>query len=68
MKCPKCNEHISEVIGKEVKISMGKATWRGVSYACESCETILSIQADPMSLKADIISELTRQIQTWTSR
>jgi DNA-directed RNA polymerase subunit RPC12/RpoP len=62
-KCPKCDRLVSEVKAERVDIKSvaapGKVvTFRGVSYACSHCHSILSVQADPLALNADLARTL----------
>ncbi len=67
-KCPHCDKTITTVVAEKMKIEIGQATWQGVSYYCPLCSSILSIQADPVAIKQDVISELTRVIELWSSK
>jgi hypothetical protein len=67
-KCPKCERYLTTVRGEEVEIELGRATWRGVAYSCYRCSAVLSVEADPMVLKSDLIDEVKRAVQVWSSR
>ena len=65
-KCPKCEQHISSVKIEHVDVKegiIGPASWHGVSYLCPSCNSVLSVQIDPIALKADIVSELFERLR-----
>lgn len=54
-KCPKCDATISNVKVEDVIINTGTATnLRGFSYLCPKCETVLSIQMNPLTLNQDL--------------
>ena len=59
-KCPKCEMLVSEVTAESVEIRSPRASvsFRGVSYACPFCHSILSVQLDPLALKAEIVADL----------
>ncbi len=63
-KCPKCESTITNVKieGVDVYVSMNKR-WRGVSYICPSCNSVLSVQIDPVALKTDIINGVVKKIK-----
>jgi hypothetical protein len=67
-KCPKCELAIANIKGEKIKVEIGKSTWRGVSYVCPHCDSVLGVQADPIALKADIVDELKKAIQVWSSK
>jgi hypothetical protein len=54
--CSSCQKNLSYVDFKEIDVqASGSTRWVGVAYVCPLCETILSIQIDPVALKADTI-------------
>ncbi len=61
-KCPnaECAKVVSQVTIASVQCRevLGRVAWRGVSYACPFCNTILSVQIDPVALKTDIVKSL----------
>lgn len=61
-KCPKCEKILNNVRIALVDCKEGLAgrSWRGVSYACPFCNTILSVQIDPIAIKTDIVAEIKR--------
>jgi hypothetical protein len=58
-KCPKCGNFVSSAQIDDV--SIGK--WRGVSYSCPSCFSILSLAIDPVALKSDTISGVADELK-----
>jgi len=63
-KCPKCKKTVSNVTIEDIKMYVGReARWRGISYLCQSCKTVLGVQMDPIALKADIVAELVRALR-----
>jgi hypothetical protein len=58
-KCPKCEKLITYVNISDVDVkSGGQNDWRGISYNCPYCGTILSVAIDPIALKGDIVDEI----------
>ncbi len=59
-KCPKCEKTISSVKIEEVtaSIGIGGSDWNAISYCCKSCNTVLSVQIDPIAIKTDILNAL----------
>lgn len=58
-KCPKCEATITyvRIEGVDVKDS-GRSAWKGITYCCPSCSTVLSVSIDPIAIKSDIVAEL----------
>jgi phage FluMu protein Com len=55
-KCPKCEKTLATVSVENTGIVVGmQKKWRGISYFCPYCKTILSVSIDPVALKADVI-------------
>lgn len=63
-KCPKCETTVSNVTVEEVTVDVVFApTWRGVSYVCPHCRTVLGVQIDPVALKTDIVEEIISRLR-----
>ena len=64
-KCPKCEKVPTSVyiedIDVKVRFSMGNS-WRGISYLCPHCNTILGVAIDPIALKADTVKEVCKAL------
>ena len=58
-KCPKCDKVISRVNLNDVSIEK----WRGVSYCCPFCFSVLSIAIDPVALKADTVGGVAAELK-----
>jgi RNase P subunit RPR2 len=67
-KCPHCETILTTAKADKVEIQSGRARFLGVSFACPSCSSVLSVQVDPIALQADLISELKKEIQKWAGR
>jgi hypothetical protein len=50
-KCPKCEAHLKRVKAQYVDVETPKDTYKGVSYVCPFCQTILSVSVDPLAVK-----------------
>ena len=64
-KCPKCGIVLTHVNIQPIDIRQNmQPAWNGVSYVCPqfSCQTILGVSIDPISIKEDLIRELTRAL------
>ena len=62
-KCPKCEKVVSHVSIEDMPIYLGfQEKWKGVSYLCQHCKTILGVGIDPIALKTDIVQELRKAL------
>jgi uncharacterized protein with PIN domain len=61
MDCPKCNAELSAVHAEPITINAAKSSWHGVAYVCPACDVILSVGVDPMSLRNDLLDELSKR-------
>ena len=58
-KCPKCDTAVAKVNAEPVEIVFSRTDrYRGFSYACPNCYSVLSIEMNPLTLKDDILSEI----------
>lgn len=63
-KCPKCEKTITYVTIEDVEVRVGFApAWRGLSYICPHCKTVLSVAIDPVALKTDIVNAVRSAIK-----
>lgn len=59
-KCPKCEQIVTHVNCDDVDIQVAFGnTWKGVSYNCPHCHTVLSVQMDPIAIKTDTVNQIT---------
>ena len=69
-KCPKCDQTIDSVEIENVT-AVGSTNWRGIAYCCPHCNVAISIQIDPIAIRADevssIVDQVDAQIQHWGS-
>ncbi|KKN57920.1 hypothetical protein LCGC14_0557510 [marine sediment metagenome] len=63
-KCPKCDKIIASVTLESVTAGalFGKQ-WNAISYLCPHCQTVLSVQIDPIALKDDLFAELVDRLR-----
>jgi len=57
-KCPKCEKKLSWVKVEAIDAKTDVASYKGVSYLCPSCNSVLSASLDPLAVKADIVKEV----------
>lgn len=66
-KCPKCARLVEQVEVDEVDLRLGQWRYRGWSYYCAECKTVLGIEFKPTTLRDEIVrktvSDLTHEIR-----
>ena len=62
-KCPKCERVITSATVEELTLSAGfMPRWKGLSYSCPYCHTILGVQVNPLAIKNDTVSETVAEL------
>lgn len=62
-KCPKCEQSLTQIRVEDVALNAGRKSWNGVSYCCPHCHTVLSVELDPIALKADIVKQVLYELR-----
>ena len=63
-KCPKCEKIIGRVTIDQIDaLTQRGDAFNAVSYLCPHCRAVLSVQIDPLSLKADTVEDLLRALK-----
>lgn len=63
-KCPKCDKLLSYVNIEDIDVKVGlQIQWRGISYICPFCRSVLNIQIDPIAIKTDTVNEVVRDLK-----
>lgn len=58
-KCPKCEAVVSRAIVNTLDLDViGGTSYLGVTYSCPACQTVLSVQMDPLALTAAIVTDV----------
>lgn len=58
-KCPKCERTVRHLVAETPDVHVNlQAAYKGATFLCPSCRTILGAGIDPIALKASIISEI----------
>jgi hypothetical protein len=66
-KCPSCHGAMLHVTVADIGVFAKNAQWRGVSYQCPYCQTVLSVGVDPAALKSDLLDEILTTLQARSS-
>ena len=63
-KCPKCEKTMTSVAIEDVDVVVGlQSKWRGITYLCPHCKTVLSVGIDPVALKTDTIAGVVKALR-----
>lgn len=58
-KCPKCESIVSHVATEDVTLNVNlQARWKGFSYSCPRCRTVLGVQMNPLTIQVDIVNDI----------
>ncbi len=59
-KCPHCNTMISSVKTEDITmtINIGQPAWKGFSHACPSCNSILGVEVNPLTIQGEILDAI----------
>ena len=63
-KCPKCERVIDRVTIDQIDAyNQSRNVFNAVSYLCPHCQTVLSVQIDPLALKTDTVNDLLKALK-----
>jgi phage FluMu protein Com len=65
-KCPKCDKVVRGVRIEEIGIHIEHqpgASYRGVSYLCRHCNTVLSVALNPTDFRAQLVDEMIQKFK-----
>ena len=57
-KCPSCGMTMPHIAGEAVDVKVGQTTYKGVTFRCPRCHTVISAGIDPIAIKSDILDKL----------
>jgi hypothetical protein len=61
MKCPKCEKPLTSATVKAITGSGEGKKFALVAYSCPLCQSVVSIQMDPLALNIDLRNDLKKQ-------
>lgn len=58
--CPHCKSVITYVKTEDITmtVGLGKPAWKGFSHACSTCNTVLSVEVNPLSIQGEILDAI----------
>jgi hypothetical protein len=57
--CAKCGETLTTIRGGHILIQIGTMQRPGIAYACWHCNSVVSVEMDPLAVKTEIVAEIT---------
>jgi hypothetical protein len=57
-KCPHCEKTVTYAKAEAIDIKVGSEGYKGVSYLCPMCRSVLSISMDPLALNQNLVNRL----------
>lgn len=61
-KCPKCEKVITHVNHVDLTIHALTKRVTGNGYACPLCQTIISVEVDPIAIKTDTLNAIRKML------
>ena len=62
--CPKCNAELKSVNVRAIEINApADPPWNGLAYECPQCRCLLSVELDPVSLKAETVNQIVHEVR-----
>lgn len=66
MKCPSCDKVIPRAKCKVIEVQadgLDGLSLRGLAYSCPLCSAVLSVQADPWAVNADLVAQIKKVLR-----
>lgn len=54
-KCPACGGFVTVVNGHCLTINIDGGSFKGITYQCPMCQTVLGCQIDPIAVRTEIV-------------
>lgn len=62
-KCPYCQTLITSFEVEDVDAAvLLQPRWKGFAYLCPACRTVLSVQINPLTIRANTANELSQKV------
>lgn len=62
-KCPKCETRLTNIKIEPIDLMENiSKSWKGASYVCPQCSSILGIEMDPTALRSAIVGDIRKLI------
>jgi transcription elongation factor Elf1 len=57
--CPKCESDASETnLTETVGVTESGKKWKTITFSCQKCSAVLSIQVNPLSMDIDLLNKI----------
>lgn len=61
-KCQQCKTTVNRANAEPIEIKVGKEKYKGISYFCPSCHSVLSVSMDPLGLNQNLVIRLMKAL------
>lgn len=63
-KCPKCEKAVTRANLSPISVGVpGGSQFKGITYDCPHCKTVLSVMIDPIAIKTSTIAEIVKKVK-----
>jgi uncharacterized protein (UPF0212 family) len=63
--CPHCKNKVTRVFIEVVTLNDEQAgDWRGITYSCPVCDSVLSVSFDPVAMETDLVKRVLTALRT----
>ena len=61
-KCPKCERIVASANIEAIELKLSRSSYKGISYLCPYCRTVLSVSLDHVALTNDIAAAVAKRV------
>lgn len=64
-KCPKCEKLLTYVTFKALDMQeqfLPSNSYKAIAHVCPHCQSVLSVQMDPIALKTDTVNQVLQRL------
>ena len=61
--CPKCSKVLTALEVEDITLNVTyNPQWKGFSYCCPYCRTIVGVQLNPLALEVDLVEKIAERL------
>jgi hypothetical protein len=62
-ECPYCHRKVTKARVETITIEGGTQSYKGVTYSCPYCQSVLTVSMDQIALNADLVNRLVKVLR-----
>jgi len=62
-QCPSCRETVQNIVVEDMPMLCDGIRWKGFSYSCPACKTILGVQMNPRALNNELEDKVVTKLK-----